>query len=45
MLDGTPLYDIKPWVPEFRAGGRVKRGWLEEQAQRGVTALSDERFV
>lgn len=29
MLDGTPLLDIKPYVPEFGAGEAVRTGWLE----------------
>jgi tRNA-Thr(GGU) m(6)t(6)A37 methyltransferase TsaA len=44
ILDGTPLLDIKPYVPAFdhRAAERV--GWLED-AQRSVTRCqSDERF-
>ena len=29
VLDGTPLLDIKPYVPDFDAAKRVKVGWLE----------------
>jgi len=29
MLDGTPLLDIKPYVPKFDRRGKVKIGWLE----------------
>jgi tRNA-Thr(GGU) m(6)t(6)A37 methyltransferase TsaA len=29
MLDGTPLLDIKPYVPKFDQRGNVKVGWLE----------------
>jgi tRNA-Thr(GGU) m(6)t(6)A37 methyltransferase TsaA len=29
MLDGTPLLDIKPYVPKFDHRTRVKIGWLE----------------
>lgn len=29
MLDGTPLLDIKPYVPEFDQPDEVKVGWLE----------------
>lgn len=29
MLDGTPLLDIKPYVPEFDQAEDVKIGWLE----------------
>jgi tRNA (adenine37-N6)-methyltransferase len=27
VLDGTPLIDIKPYVPEFDAGTGVRTGW------------------
>jgi len=42
ILDGTPLLDIKPYVPEFDERGPVRLGWLE-QARRQRT-LSDTRF-
>jgi len=29
MLDGTPLLDIKPYVPKFDQKNNVKIGWLE----------------
>ncbi len=29
MLDGTPLLDIKPYVPTFDRKNNVKIGWLE----------------
>ena len=29
VLDGTPLIDIKPHVPDFELGEMVKIGWLE----------------
>nr|QNO54241.1 S-adenosyl-L-methionine-binding protein [Methanosarcinales archaeon ANME-1 ERB7] len=28
-IDGSPLIDIKPYVPEFNEKGAVKIGWLE----------------
>lgn len=44
MLDGTPLLDIKPYVPEFDSPPTVRLGWLEE-ASKGVSRhRSDERF-
>lgn len=30
ILDGTPLLDIKPYVPEFDAHPASKSGWLDE---------------
>lgn len=29
VLDGTPLLDIKPYVPAFHPGEQVRVGWLE----------------
>ena len=42
MLDGTPLLDIKPYVPEFDAYPSAKAGWFETG---GVDRrVADERF-
>ncbi|MBN2310166.1 MAG: tRNA (N6-threonylcarbamoyladenosine(37)-N6)-methyltransferase TrmO [Candidatus Hydrogenedentes bacterium] len=44
MLDGTPLLDIKPYVPEFDRHTDIRTGWLE-RVGRGVTQhRSDVRF-
>jgi tRNA (Thr-GGU) A37 N-methylase len=29
MLDGSPLLDIKPYVPRFEPDGTVRGGWSE----------------
>jgi tRNA-Thr(GGU) m(6)t(6)A37 methyltransferase TsaA len=44
LLDGTPLLDIKPYVPPFddRAGARY--GWFERQARHVHTVRADARF-
>ncbi len=44
MLDGTPLLDIKPYVPAFDTQTDVRTGWLEEAGRRAVDARSDGRF-
>ncbi len=31
VLDGTPLLDIKPYVPEFDIRQNVRAGWLEKR--------------
>ena len=31
VIDGTPLIDIKPYVPRFDEREEVKVGWLEEK--------------
>lgn len=30
ILDGTPLLDIKPYVPEFDAFPAARAGWFDE---------------
>ncbi len=45
MLDGTPLLDIKPYVPAFdQPQGDIRTGWLKTSAPGLLTARSDERF-
>jgi len=31
MLDGTPLLDIKPFIPQFDNRDGVKIGWLKDK--------------
>lgn len=42
ILDGTPLLDIKPYVPEFDAHPRSKAGWFEEPGED--RRVADDRF-
>ena len=44
MLDGTPLLDIKPYVPEFDTPEVVRVGWLEQAGGKVQGKRSDERF-
>jgi tRNA-Thr(GGU) m(6)t(6)A37 methyltransferase TsaA len=44
MLDGTPLLDIKPYVPEFDAQQDMRLGWLEQARKTVAERRSDERF-
>jgi tRNA-Thr(GGU) m(6)t(6)A37 methyltransferase TsaA len=45
ILDGTPLLDVKPYVPDFdRPAGRVRTGWLEKARGRVRSTKSDGRF-
>jgi len=44
MLDGTPVLDIKPYVPEFDQRSDVRTGWLEKAPGRSVSMRSDRRF-
>jgi tRNA (adenine37-N6)-methyltransferase len=42
MLDGTPLLDIKPYVPRFDAFAAERVGWLAGAGRGG--AVADGRF-
>jgi len=44
ILDGTPLLDIKPYVPEFDHQQDCRTGWLERARGRVKEQRSDERF-
>jgi tRNA-Thr(GGU) m(6)t(6)A37 methyltransferase TsaA len=43
LLDGTPVLDIKPYVPEFDSPVEIRLGWLEEARRRSTR--SDDRFA
>lgn len=45
VLDGTPLLDIKPYVPEFDAPGQVRTGWLTRAGEKVSRQRSDDRFT
>jgi tRNA-Thr(GGU) m(6)t(6)A37 methyltransferase TsaA len=45
VLDGTPLLDIKPYVPGFDRPARVRIGWLVKARRRAQTTVSDDRFA
>ena len=45
MLDGTPLLDIKPFVPKFDHRENSRVGWMERTFRDSRhTTLSDDRF-
>jgi tRNA-Thr(GGU) m(6)t(6)A37 methyltransferase TsaA len=44
ILDGTPLLDIKPYVPEFDVQQEVRAGWLEKAKEAVSIRKSDDRF-
>lgn len=45
MIDGTPLLDIKPYIPEFDAAKDVKTGWLYKVEKQVKKKKSDKRFT
>jgi tRNA-Thr(GGU) m(6)t(6)A37 methyltransferase TsaA len=44
ILDGTPLLDIKPYVPKFDAPMKVRIGWLQKAGKAVSSRRSDGRF-
>lgn len=44
VVDGTPLLDLKPYVPEFDIRKVDHVGWLSKAASKVYKAKSDERF-
>ena len=45
ILDGTPLLDIKPYVPAFEHPEAIRIGWLTGKLNEGDSLTSDDRFV
>ena len=44
ILDGTPLLDIKPYVPAFDCFPDAKAGWFDSCCDKVTTVRSDRRF-
>lgn len=44
MLDGTPVLDIKPYLPSFDQPQNVRIGWLEGRSDSVKSKRSDDRF-
>jgi tRNA-Thr(GGU) m(6)t(6)A37 methyltransferase TsaA len=44
ILDGTPLLDIKPYVPNFDGAENIRTGWLEDKSMNATEKESDGRF-
>jgi tRNA-Thr(GGU) m(6)t(6)A37 methyltransferase TsaA len=45
IVNGTPLLDIKPYVPEFDVREVEKIGWLEKNVHKVRASRDDGRFV
>ncbi len=45
ILDGTPLIDIKPFVPEFDSPKNTRTGWLDEARKTVNNRVADNRFT
>ncbi len=45
VLDGTPLLDIKPYIPQFDQRENVRTGWMCKDCADVASTRSDNRFV
>jgi tRNA (adenine37-N6)-methyltransferase len=47
IVDGTPLLDIKPYVPHFdkQEEDEITIGWFESKYHEAVDKKSDRRFI
>jgi tRNA-Thr(GGU) m(6)t(6)A37 methyltransferase TsaA len=43
-LDGTPLLDIKPYIPAIEPQEDIRIGWIEEAREKFNHKRSDDRF-
>ncbi len=34
IVDGTPLLDIKPYLPDFQDQNSIKMGWIEPHKEK-----------
>ena len=44
IVDGTPLLDIKPYIPELDGIKTARTGWLSGKADKARKARADDRF-
>ncbi|MEA3463226.1 MAG: tRNA (N6-threonylcarbamoyladenosine(37)-N6)-methyltransferase TrmO, partial [Bacteroidota bacterium] len=44
IIDGTPLLDIKPYVPDMDEVDSSRIGWLAKHTQEIYSKKSDQRF-
>ncbi len=44
LLDGTPVLDVKPYVPLFDARDGARAGWFERLGERVYEVRSDDRY-
>jgi tRNA-Thr(GGU) m(6)t(6)A37 methyltransferase TsaA len=44
VLNGTPLLDIKPYVPAFDQQDDARSGWIEDTGNNIADCSADDRF-
>lgn len=45
IVDGTPLLDIKPYVPHFDKEEEIRIGWLTGRTKKAGNKSADNRFA
>jgi len=45
VVDGTPLLDVKPFVPEFDVPSETETGWMDASESTIRSEQADERFL
>ena len=45
VIDGTPLIDIKPFIPDVDSPDVQKLGWLQGKSDKMGVKKSDNRFI
>lgn len=45
ILDGTPVIDVKPYMPQFDNRDNVRTGWMQKDGDAVASARSDRRFA
>jgi tRNA-Thr(GGU) m(6)t(6)A37 methyltransferase TsaA len=45
VVDGTPLLDIKPYIPEFDKKKTFRIGWLTDRVKDAKNKRADKRFT
>jgi tRNA-Thr(GGU) m(6)t(6)A37 methyltransferase TsaA len=44
VVNGTPLLDVKPYVPQFDSRDGASAGWLDQNVEKRWTTKDDGRF-
>ena len=45
ILDGTPIFDIKPYIQNFDYVENPKSGWMKSSLEEVKQKASDDRFI
>ncbi|MDD2998287.1 MAG: tRNA (N6-threonylcarbamoyladenosine(37)-N6)-methyltransferase TrmO [Candidatus Riflebacteria bacterium] len=45
ILNGSPVIDIKPYIPDFDQHNPEKIGWYENKNEKSDLVLADDRFA